>query len=261
MERTIRLLDNSVHKVKELVDNAYSDEFYYGYLGKTCLSSSSCKLLLDSPKTYHYITKYGQATSQAMRDGWLFHTMILEPNKISECVFVNVQSKNTKAYKEAKEYHENVFTMKEKQDAERLVDAFMRNEKVKKYIVDAKYEVPAIDLIDGMPFRAKADILLNSGGIVDLKTTTDVKNFQVSADKWKYYNQVFIYCELFDVSYKDFTFVCIDKKSLDIGIFDCSEEFYLKGKEQVGNAIELYRHFFVQSETDNLDDYIYEGTL
>ena len=67
--KTIKLLDGSIHNIKELEDNMYEDEFYYGYLGKVALSSSSCKLLLDSPKTYHYITKYGQATSQAMRDG------------------------------------------------------------------------------------------------------------------------------------------------------------------------------------------------
>lgn len=257
--KTIKLLDGSIHNIKELEDNMYEDEFYYGYLGKVALSSSSCKLLLDSPKTYHYITKYGQATSQAMRDGQLFHTMILEPEKINQFVFVNVQSKNTKAYKEAKAYHENVFTIKEKQDAERLVDAFHRNENVKKYIVDAQYEVPKIGVIENIPFRAKADVLLNSNGIVDLKTTTDVKNFQISAQKWKYYNQVYIYCELFGIDYENFTFVCIDKKSLDIGVFKCSEEFYLRGKEEVRNAIELYRKFF--AEPESLDDYIYEGTL
>ena len=33
------------------------DSFYYGYLGKTALSSSSIKLLLDSPKKYKYVTR------------------------------------------------------------------------------------------------------------------------------------------------------------------------------------------------------------
>ena len=43
----IKLLDNTVHDQQELIDNAYSDEFYYGYLGKAAFSSSNLKLLLD----------------------------------------------------------------------------------------------------------------------------------------------------------------------------------------------------------------------
>ncbi len=95
----ITLLDGTIEDQSELCQKAYSDNFYYNVLGKIALSSSSCKLLLDSPKTYHYIQKYGQESSQAMRDGWLFHTMILEPEKIDEVVFVNCQSKNAKEYK------------------------------------------------------------------------------------------------------------------------------------------------------------------
>jgi hypothetical protein len=57
---TIKLLDNTEHEVQELIDNSYSEDFYYGYLGKAAFSSSALKLLLDSPKTYHYVTQYGQ---------------------------------------------------------------------------------------------------------------------------------------------------------------------------------------------------------
>ena len=38
------------------------------------------------------------------------------------------KAKNTKAYKLAKEEHDRVFTIKQKRDAERLADAFFRNE-------------------------------------------------------------------------------------------------------------------------------------
>jgi len=255
----IKLLDGSTHAVEELIDNAYSDEFYYDYLGKTTLSSSTCKLLLDSPKTYHYVTKYGQKSSQALRSGWLFHTMILEPDKIEECVFVNVQSKNTKAFKQAKEYHDQVFTIKEKQEAERLVDAFHRNDHTAKFMADAKYEVPKVGLIDGIPFRGKADVLQNKGGLVDLKTTVDVKNFQISAQKFKYHVQVYIYCTLFDVPPSEFTFIAIDKNNLDIGIFKCSQEFYERGREETQQAIELYNNFFLQPK--DIDSYVYEGIL
>ncbi len=47
----ITLLDGKTYDKEELVKKAYDDDFYYGYLGKFALSSSSIKNLLSSPKT------------------------------------------------------------------------------------------------------------------------------------------------------------------------------------------------------------------
>jgi hypothetical protein len=259
MTNTIKLLDGSVHEKQEVIDNMYSDDYYYNYLGKNALSSSSIKLLLDSAKTYLYINKYGQPETQPLRDGHLFHTMILEPEKLNDIVFVDVQSKNTKKFKEAKKFHDQVFTMKEKNDAERLCDALLRNETALSLIQDSQFEIPMIDTINGYAFRGKADVLKNKAGIVDLKTTIDVKNFYKSADAYKYYNQVYIYCQLFDCDYKDFKFLCIDKKNLDVGVWDCSENFYLKGEASVMAGIEIYKDF-IEADFD-IDQYIIKGTL
>jgi len=226
---------------------------------RNALSSSSIKLLLDSAKTYLYVTKYGQKETQPLRDGHLFHTMVLEPDKLNDIVFVDVQSKNTNKYKEAKKFHDQVFTIKEKNDAERLCDALFKNETALSMLNSSKFEVPMIDNINGYPFRGKADVLKNSGGIVDLKTTIDVKNFYKSADAYRYYNQVYIYCQLFNVDYKDFRFLCIDKKNLDIGVWECSENFYLKGEASVMAGIEIYRDF-IEADYD-IDQYIIKGTL
>jgi len=61
METKIKTFDNKIWDKQELIDNMYNDEFYYGYLGKQALSSSSLKMVLSSPKTYKYVTKYGQS--------------------------------------------------------------------------------------------------------------------------------------------------------------------------------------------------------
>jgi len=254
----ITLLDGTQHNKKELIEQMHSDEFYYGYLSKAALSSSSLKLLLTSPKTYYNVTKYGNPESQALRDGWLFHTAILEPDVFASQIFVDVDSKNSKAYKLAKEEHGKVFTRKEKQDAERLADAFLRNEKALKLIQDAEFEIPMIGEVMGMPFRAKADVLGNNK-IIDLKSTSDIKAFPYSAKKYGYSVQCYLYCELYGIDYKDFTFIAMDKGSLDVGIFHCSEEFYLDGKEKTIKAIEIYDTYFLQA-TD-LDKYYLEGIL
>tara|TARA_R110001599_G_scaffold648_2_gene3085 strand:+ start:1312 stop:2082 length:771 start_codon:yes stop_codon:yes gene_type:complete len=254
---TIQLLDGERFREDEILELMKNDEFYYGYLGKAALSSSSIKLLLDSPKKYKYVTKYGSQESNALDAGWLFHTCILEPDVFEKQIFVEVQSKNTKAYKLAKEEHGKVYTMKQKNDAERLADAFFRNEHALKLITDCEFEVPAIGMVQGYPFRGKADVL--GKGIVDLKTTADLKAFPYSAKKYGYDVQVYLYSELFNKPYEEFKFVAIDKGSLDIGIYDVSEEFYLQGKAKVTKALEVFETFFINGA--DIDSYCIKGTL
>ena len=52
MKHTIMTLDGKFWQYDEILKEMDSDEFYYGYLGKYALSSSSVKTLLDSPKAY-----------------------------------------------------------------------------------------------------------------------------------------------------------------------------------------------------------------
>ena len=253
----IKLLNGETFRDDEILELMKDDDFYYGYLGKAALSSSSIKLLLDSPKKYKYVTEYGQKESSALSAGWLFHTAILEPEVFNSQIFVDVQSKNTKAYKLAKEEHERVFTIKEKKDAERLADAFLRNEHALQLITDCEFEVPAIGMVQGYPFRGKADVL--GRGIVDLKTCSDIKGFKYQSYKYGYDVQVYLYCELFNKPYEEFKFAAIDKGSLDIGIYDVSEEFYNSGKEKVTRALETFETFFINGA--DLDSYCIKGTL
>jgi len=254
----IKLLDNKYYDKAELLKRMLDDEFYYGELNTLALSSSSLKQLLSSPKTYKFSLEYGSPSSQALRDGWLFHTAILEPNVFEAQTFIDVQSKNTKKFREAKAENPRVFTAKEKSDAERLADAFLRNEHAKELIRDSEFEVPVIGEVMDMPFRGKADVL-GANRIVDLKTTTDIKGFSYSANKYGYDVQCYLYCNLFGKSYKDFYFLALDKGSLDIGIFNCSEEFYFRGEEKVEKALDLYNKFFIEGA--DLDNYCLTGEL
>ena len=105
----ITLLNGEKWDRQELLSKMDNDTFYYSYLGKHALSSSSIKLLQTSPKKYHYITKYGQnETSPALRAGHLFHTAILEPEKYSDIKFIDVQSRNAKKFKDAVEEYGQV---------------------------------------------------------------------------------------------------------------------------------------------------------
>lgn len=253
----ITTLDNKQWKKEDILSRMVDDSFYYGYLGQNALSSSSIKTLLSSPKTYYFTTKYGSEESQALRDGRLFHTMILEPEKLNDVVFVEAATKASKEYKLAKEAGKEVYTQTEKKAAERLADALLRNEAVKEYLTKAQFEVPQIAMIDGLPIRAKADILKGTT-IIDLKTTTGIKDFRYSADKYGYDLQAYLYKEMYNAT--DFIFIAIDKGSLDIAIFECSDEFYQRGKEKFEQGISNYKYFF-QTEGVDLDQYVLRGIL
>jgi hypothetical protein len=263
----IKLFDNREHLVDPLVKRMYNDTFYYGELSKLALSSSSIKLLLESPKKFYYVQRYGQTTeTQAMRDGRLLHTLILEPDKFDNLHFVDVASKNSKAYKEAKKNYGEVYTRVEKFTAERLADAFLRNEKAISYLKGCEFEVPIIDNVLGYPFRGKADVI-GQNKIADIKTTTDIKGFKYSALKYGYDVQAYLYCQLFGMHFLDFTFIVLDKGSLDIGIFEITEEFYDLGKEKVVKALQVYEEYFAGKDimnddfSDKLDNYYIEQKL
>ena len=253
----ITLLDNKTWDRKDILDQANDDEFYYGYLGKYAFSSTSIKHLLSSPKTYKHILEYGQTDAQALRDGWLMHTCVLEPDVFASQIFVNVQSKNTKKYKEAEKQYGRVFTLKEKHDAERLADALLRNEMVLQKLNNAEFEQAEIGTINhngiAYPFRAKADILTNNSEMYDLKSTASIQGWKYSADKYGYDVQAYLYCQLFDILPNRMGFIIIDKGSLDIGYAEVTEEFYLRGEAKVRRALDIYEEWFM-NESD-LDQY------
>lgn len=261
MQTQIKTFDNKTWDKQELLDNMYNDDFYYGYLGKQALSSSSIKMVLKSPKTYKYVTQYGQEETQPLRDGKLFHTMILEPHKVDDFIFCDTTTKTTNKWKDAvllgKETNRLVFTNKERKDAERLTDAILRNNEVTSYFKGADFEIPEVAMIKGLPFRAKADILRGEQ-IIDLKTTSGINEFRYSADKYGYDLQAYLYKEMFGV--KDFVFIAIDKASLDVAVFECSDEFYQRGKEKLHQGIDNYKYFFGSDEVD-LNQYVLRGIL
>lgn len=256
---TITTFDGKFWDKQELLSNMMDDDFYYEYLGSNVLSSSSCTKLLDSPIKYqNSLNKRSGDNHQALRDGWLFHCKILEPEKWKDLHFVDVASKNSKVYKEALVKHDKVFTYKEQWMAEDLSEIVLGNSKCLDMLRRARTEVPAIGEIFGIPFRAKADVL---GGdyIMDLKTTSgDLQKFKWSADKWNYDMQMYIYCTLFDISYKNFTFVVVDKSSKCLGIFECSKGFYESGKIKTLQAIRIYKDFFLEKKKSIKEFYLYD---
>tara|TARA_R110002110_G_scaffold143888_3_gene332798 strand:+ start:2051 stop:2911 length:861 start_codon:yes stop_codon:yes gene_type:complete len=249
---TITTFDGLEHDWEELIVKMYDDDFYYDYLGKQALSSSIIKTILKSPKEYQkYLNKEGDDNTQPLRDGKLFHWRVLEPDKFDDLNILDISSKNTKAYREAVAEMGEVYTLKETTMAIQLADILHNNKEAMELIADGDYEVPQMQMIEGIPIRGKADILLNDTHIIDLKTTADISTFQWSARKYGYDLQAYLYLQLFPEAEK-FTFLCIDKKTHDIGIYECSEEFLLSGKEKLERGLQQYKDFFVVENSDEV---------
>lgn len=254
----ITLLNGETWGKEEILTQMYSDEFYYGHLGKHALSSSSLKMILKSPKTYRNVTKYGDPNgdSPALAAGKLAHWMVLEPHKIDQLHFVDASTKNTKIYKEAKEKYGEVFLTKERSAAERLTDAIFRNEAALQLLTDSEFEVPEIAMMEGLPFRGKADII-QGDTIIDYKTSAELSSFRYSADKYGYDLQAYMYLRMFNK--KKFTFLVIDKASTDIGIFETTDEFIARGEQKFIQAVDNYKYFF--QDGNDLDQYVMRGIL
>ena len=258
LDNQIKLLDGKFYDKTKLLSDMLDDNFYYGFMHKWAFSSSSIKLLLQSPKTYHNVMQYGSPETQPLRDGFLVHLLILTPEYFHKQIFVDVQSKNTKKYKLAQEEHGTVYTIKEKHDAERLADAFFRNEPAMQLIKGCKAEYPGVGLVQDKPFRGKADVLADNC-IIDLKTTSDIRKFEKSAYWYSYDVQAYIYTEIFGVD--NFQFIVIDKSSCDIGISNyVSKDFIKSGRDKVAYALKVYHDYF-ETEMTDLDAYYLDINL
>jgi len=252
----IKLLNGDVYHKEDILSQMYNDEFYYGYLGKNALSSSSCKKLLDSPYAYYKSLTEKQQNVQALRDGQLIHLMVLEPNKVEYLTFTE-GTKASKEYKQAiKEvgYH-NVFTNSEYYKAKKIAERVRNVTDVAEMLEGAKFEIPEIGYYNDLPFRGKADIL-KGGVVMDLKTTSDLKGFERSANFFSYDLQAALYLELFNAF--DFEFIVVDKNTLDVGIYKCSQKFIDSGKYKLDLAVESYENYL---NTEDLENFVYRGVL
>jgi len=235
-------------KKTEILKRLKNDEDYYGDFGKQYLSNSDIYTLLNNPLAYGTPSK----PSAAFLVGGYFHTAILEPDKLKKYKVIQSTTRNTKAYKEMSG-GELCLLQHEVDKIELMTDKLMQLDIAADLIrgTDGKlndYEVPGVGEICGAMWKGKADIINhNEKLVIDLKTTGDIKKFEWSASKFNYDSQAYIYSKLFGY---EMLFIVIDKETLEIHMYDCSPQFYERGKDKVEKAVEAYRLFY---ETEGFD--------
>ena len=240
-------------KKADVIKKLQNDKHYYGDFGKKYLSNSDIKTLLTNPLAL------GKAAEMrpAFLVGGYFHTAILEPDKLKKYRVIPSTTRNTKAYKEMSG-GELCLLQHEVDQIELMTEKILGNQVCNDLIngPNTSYEEPNIKLIEGEMWKGKADIINHHERlVVDLKTTNDLKKFRYSASKFNYDSQAYIYRELFGY---EMVFVVIDKNNLQIGLFDCSPDFYERGRVKVQEAVQAYQLFYKQEGFDPKQYFINE---
>ena len=242
---------------KETYDKLKQDKHYYGEFGQQFLSNSNISTLLKNPAKLNE----QKANNPAFLVGGYFHTAILEPHKLKSFRIVEASTRNTKKYKELSG-GEMCLLQSEVDNIELMTQVLMDNDicrdLIRPLLVDVTYEEPGVTELFGNMWKGKADIINHEEKLViDLKTTGDIEKFRWSASKYNYDSQAYIYSKLFGY---EMLFIVIDKKTHQIGLFDCSPDFYKRGEYKVQQASEAYDLYY---KTDGFDfkQFLHNETL
>jgi len=237
---------------KKIIEKLKQDEHYYGEFGKQFLSNSDISILLKNPK----LLREAKPKSTAMVIGGYFHTAILEPNKLKSFRIIESSTRNTKKYKEMS--GGEICLFQHEVDKIELMTEVMMDNNICRGLIKGDFEVPAITELFGNKWKGKADIINHEEKLViDLKTTGDLDRFRWSASKFNYDSQAYIYSNLFGY---EMLFIVMDKETHQIGLFDCSPEFYKSGEEKVRKATDAYDLFYNTEDFDS-KQYLITKTL
>ena len=238
---------------KNILKKLKDDKHYYGDYGKKFLSNSDIGTLLSNPLALGSEVK----SSPAILIGSYFHTALLEPEKLKDFKVIAAATRNAKVYKDESE-GELCLLQSEvdmiKSMTGKILDTQMCIDLINKK--DCEYEVPMVTELFGNKWKGKADVVNNTEEfVIDLKTTADINKFRTSAFRYNYDSQAYIYNKLFGY---DFMFIVIDKNTNQVGLFECSEEFYRSGERKVERASEVYNLFFKDKDFDPSQYFISE---
>jgi len=238
---------------KKVINLLKSDTEYYSGIGKQFISNSDISTLLKNPKMFGV----PQPDRKEFILGRYFHCKILEPEKVKDFLIANVNSRNSKAYKEFCADNLVPYAMldSEKKQVDKWCDTMLSHLDFYELIQDAEnqFEVPSVKNIGefdgGALWKGKADIV-HKDYVIDLKTSGDIMKFKNSIYNYNYDSQGYIYRELFG---KPILFLVIDKSTQVLGMYELSDESYERGAYKVEQALKVYKEFFGENKTKDVD--------
>lgn len=244
-----------IQKLNTLINDLTNHDYH----ATSAISSTNCKDLLISPWRYHYNKHTERKTTTAMNFGTLFHSLVLEPEKFDDHYFIAEKpNRTTKAGKEKynqllEECGDRIWTSTDDfLRAEDMRDNLMKNDVVKHILADGKAEQSTfwVDEHSDVKCKARADYIninINSGYIVDLKTTSNLADeicFRSTIEKYLYQLSAAFYCDGFKkATGKDFDFFIIAIESIaphNYGIYKLGSDLIEQGRAKYRQALSVY---------------------
>jgi len=234
-----------------------SDEEYYMGLGKQFLSNSDIGTLLKNPKNFGV----GLDESKTLIMGRYFHCCILEPEKMDDYKIYTGKVRRGKDYESFLADNEITFCLleAEKEEVHKWVDSMLSNMDFHDLIKENgnQFEEPQVKEIHGELWKGKADIV-HKDYVLDLKTSSDITSFRKSVYNFNYDSQAYIYQQLFG---KPLKFLVIDKSTYMLGMYELKPETLERGEEKVKRAVDVYRKFFGENPTEDVNQFYYNEVI
>ena len=233
------------------------DLHYFGAVGQQYLSKSSAGALLGDVRQF-LVQKQHNINFEL---GSYFHHLLIEPEKAKLDHVIESSTRGTKKYKEfvASEGIGFAVLSSEKKMIENLAAAILAIPTFEQiiYNIDNEYEVAGVIKLHDLWWKGKADIIATDK-VYDLKTTGDLSRFRFTAKQYNYDLQAFLYKEIFG---KDMVFLVACKKTANVALFECSDEFYNSGKFKAEKAAINYERYFGANATENPNKYFIKSQL
>lgn len=239
--------------MEKTIEKLKDDKHYYGAFGKKFLSNSDIFNLIHNPQDFHK----PQDPNVNFVYGSAFHEMIMFG---TEPQFVEASSRRTNIYKDALvDLDQDMLLLEsEAQQLKNDVASATSSEFVAKLLArqDIEFEVPNVSKLteNNIKWKCKADIVTKDC-LYDIKTTSNLKGFRHSFFTYNYDSQAYIYSTMFQ---KPMRFLVIEKKTGCIGLFDVSDDSYLKGQNKVEKAEDNYKKYFLDKSERIQDFMVYE---
>ncbi len=192
------------------------------YHAHHAISKSGLDQIAKSPAHYWLYKNTPRDSTDAMDFGTAFHSLLLEPHLFNQnYVVVEASTKTTKIYTNAVAENpgKTVLLAKEKNLLDGMRKSFESNQTVNKVIGNSLVERSFFwkDTLTGVECRCRPDIIFADEILIDLKTTTNAREYGRDAFKYRSHVQAAFYMAGYYAAtgrrVKEFLFITVEKSA------------------------------------------------
>lgn len=217
------------------------------------LSSSSLKTLIQSPEQFfqeYILNQRPQSSADHFTEGSFMHTLILEPELISQYAIFPGLRKAGAAWEQFKKDNEGkqILSMPQKMKCEKLYESYAAMSVATSLISGGIPEHNMTSTILGVPVKARADYIVPARRcIIDVKTTSmpsGKDSFAQTIQQYKYDLSAALYCQIAHDTYGhlfDFYWLVLSKDDKQCHVYKASTDTLSAGAALVTKALVLYK--------------------